>query len=190
MAAVWYGSGRIGRPRRCIERTVQEIAAEHIDVVWPSIVAERPDHLHPVPLGGNEHRRERGKIKAAVPFDKGPSRGVPHRPDPDASHQLVVAIDLNVVLRGAIMSRRCLAPLICVAASKPPIQNESKTCGRAGAKSRSMREGFLARLTRDLRVERKGLRHNLVHVVVLVGRQPADEVDAGGRGCQHLVFPI
>src|SRR3954469_19221373 len=77
------------------------------------------------------------------------------------------------------------------AASKPPIQNESKTCGGLGGPSSgTMRERFLTRLTRQLGVQRERLRHHLIHVVVLVGCQPAYEVHAFGGRCEHLIFPV
>src|SRR5687767_8923156 len=89
------------------------------------------------------------------------------------------------------MSSRLPAPLMCVAASKPPIQNESNTCGRAGARSCTMRKDFLTRLTGDdFGIQRERLSHDLIHVVVLVCRQPADEIDALGCRRQHLVLPV
>src|SRR3954470_23970141 len=90
-----------------------------------------------------------------------------------------------------MMSRRRPLSLTCVAASKPPIQNESKTWGGfGGLASGAMRQGFLPCLARDPGVHRQGLSHDLVHVVVLVRRQAPHEMDSAGGGRQHLVLPV
>src|SRR4051812_16728205 len=87
------------------------------------------------------------------------------------------------------MSRRTPAALTWHAASKPPIQNESKS-GRAPACSGATGEFRPPELPDKLAVQSQSLCDDLIHVVVLVRGQASDEMHTAGCGRQHLVLPV
>src|ERR1700686_5004473 len=75
-----------------------ELHAEHVHVLRPPVVTERPDDLHILSLAGDEHRSEGAEIETIRPCYQGPANSVADCPDPHAPAEAVIVFDLPVVL--------------------------------------------------------------------------------------------